>query len=551
MEMQKHKTTQKFFKFVHEALQGKKPNKLIKWKVSKDFRFCIDLLGNIADAKSESPDAFIDAVESAFTELFTELNKLIIKRIEKTRTNREYPKLSSLSTEEVTRKFEIPSQVSALFLGEGHPNSNMSNINIKKVLDNLTFPTLITVVMTGVALTSTRVLYANRQFLNDFAESIKQNRHTKRALYLTDTLRDKNGVSNSLTGKLKEIQRSEAPIDFLICHEEADSEAHLHVIRPLTSFNLPGYGDQEIRIPNLMEIVKIFYEGGYDRVICSTEGPMALVSLFLKTMFNVPAYFLMHTDWMDFIEHNTDLNIHERDRIRRVLRALYQQYEGVFTLNSDHQEWLIGHEMELQKDRVHLTAHHARDRDDEATPIRKSDLFPDATDDTPVLFLACRLSSEKGIFDLPEILDKVRESIPDAKLVIAGQGPAEDELKSRMPDSVFLGWVNQRQLAECYLGLDLFVFPSKFDTYGNVILEAFVHGMPVVAYNCKGPKDIIEHGNSGFLAETVDEMSSQIVDYFSEQENKAAMRRYAIERGADYQAEPIMKRFLADLGLAE
>lgn len=551
MEMQKHKTTQKFFRFIHDALHGKKPNKLIKWKTPKEFKFCVEILERIADSKHESPDVFIDTVENAFTELFTELNKLIIKRIKITGKHREYPKLSSLSTEEITRKFEIPSQMSALFLGEGRHSSDMSNINIKKVLDNLTFPTLITLVMTGVALTSTRVLYANRHFLNEFADSLNKNHHSKRALYLTDTLRDRNGVSNSLTGKLKEIQRTNAPVDFLICHEDADPEAHLYVIRPLASFKVPGYGDQDIRIPDLMEIARIFYQGGYDRVVCSTEGPMALVSLFLKLMFNVPAYFLMHTDWMDFIEHNTDMTIHERDRIRRVLRALYRQFEGVFTLNRDHRDWLIGHEMELQKERVHLTAHHAKARDDDAMPLSKSSLFPDATDDTPVLFLACRLSAEKGVFELPEMLDKVRCSLPDIKIVIAGQGPAEDELKKRLPDAVFLGWLSQRQLAECYLGLDLFVFPSKFDTYGNVILEAFVHGMPVIAYNCKGPKDIIEHGKSGFLVDSIDEMSSQIIHYFSSRENMPAMSQSALDRADEYKAEPIMQRFLGDLGLVE
>ena len=405
--------------------------------------------------------------------------------------------------------------------------------------------------MTGVALTSTRVLYANREFLNEFADNVGKNHHTKRALYLTDTLRDKNGVSNSLSGKLREIQRADHPIDFLICHEDAATEEHLHVVRPLTSFNIPGYGDQEIRVPNLMEIVRIFYEGGYDRVVCSTEGPMAIVSLFLKAMFNVPAYFFMHTDWIDFIEHNTEMNRHERDRVRRILRALYQQYEGVFALNSDHRDWLIDHEMELEEDRVFLTAHHARDKDTEAQPIDKRSLFPDADEDTPVLFLACRLSAEKGIFDLPEILQRVRKSVPDLKIVIAGQGPAEEELKEKIPDAVFLGWVDQRKLAECYLGLDLFVFPSKFDTFGNVILEAFVHGMPVAAYNCKGPKDIVEHGVSGYLADSIEEMSDQIISYFAWQAKSDTMRQNAVARAAEYKAEPIMQRFLCDLGLTE
>ena len=55
LEMQKHKHTRKFFDFVHAALQGKKPNKLIKWKVKKDYRFCISYLEKIADSRKKHP----------------------------------------------------------------------------------------------------------------------------------------------------------------------------------------------------------------------------------------------------------------------------------------------------------------------------------------------------------------------------------------------------------------------------------------------------------------------------------------------------------------
>ncbi len=553
LEMQKHKHIKKFFKFVHDALQGKKPSKLITWKISKDYKFCIRHLEDIADSKKHSPEVFIETVNQSITELFNHLNQLIIKRVKKSSQTNYTGKtrLEKLSTEEIIRKFEIPSSLSALISGDSQHHSNMSDFNVNQLLDNLSFPVLISLILAGVTFTSTRVLYQNRQFLNDFAEHIDSNQHDKRALYLTDTLRDKNGVSNSLSGKLREIQRTDSPIDFLICHDDAEPEPHLHVVKPLTSFSLPAYGEQEIRIPDLMEIVRIFYEGGYDRIICSTEGPMALVSLFIKQMFNVPCYFFMHTDWVDFIKHTTELNRHERDRIRRLLRALYKQYNGIFVLNSDHRDWLTGHEMFLDEDKVHLTAHHAQQRDPMAKALQKSSLFADANDDTPILFMASRLSKEKGIFDLPDIVARVRQSIPDLRLVIAGSGPAEEELKAQLPDAKFLGWVDKQQLAACYLGLDLFVFPSRFDTFGNVIIEAFTHGMPAVAYNCKGPKDIIEDRVSGYLANDIEQISEQIISFFTWPSKRELMRQNALKRAAQYQAEPIMQRFIQDLGLAD
>lgn len=549
LEMQKHKKTMKFFEFIHDALQGKKPNKLLTWQVSKDYKFCIQHLINIADSRKGSPEQFVDTVNASINDLFTHLNKLIAKRINDAIENNKGIQLDSFSTEEITRKFEIPSQLTALFFGDGKRQDNISNIKVESLLDNLSFPVLISLILAGSTLASTRVLYQNRAFLNDFAAHLGKNHHSKRALYLTDTLRDKNGVSNSLSGKLREVQTANLPIDFLICHADVEPEPHLHVLRPISSFEVQRYGEQEIRIPDLMAIARIFYEGGYDRIICSTEGPMALVSLFIQQMFNVPSYFFMHTDWIDFIKHTTDLNQYERDRVRRLMRALYNRYDGVFVLNTEHRNWLTGHEMQLEPKKVLLTAHHTQPRNLSVQRVAKSSIVKGATEDTPIMLIACRVSREKGIFDLPKIIALAKQKTPDLQIVVAGSGPALDELRIALPEATFVGWQSKEQLAALYLSLDLFIFPSRFDTFGNVILESFVHGMPAIAYNCKGPKDIIQHGINGYLVEDIDDMSKQISEYFASSSTRETMRHKAILRATEYQAEPIMQQFLLDLGL--
>ncbi len=549
LEMQKHKKTMKFFSFIHDALHGKKPQRFLKWQAAKDYKFCITQLEKIADSKRNSPELFVDTVNESIGELFNHLNRLIAKRIRKALEKHEGSSLKDFSTEELTRKLEIPSQLTSLFLGDGKRQDNMSNINLAEALDSLSFPVLISTVLAGSTLASTRVLYQNRDLLNRFARELGRNEHSKRALYLTDTLLDKNGVSTSLSGKLKEIKRTNLPIDFLICHPEAEPESHLHVVRPIADIDLHPFGEQTLRVPDVMEIARIFYEGGYDRIVCSTEGPMALVTLFLQQMFNVPSYFFMHTDWIDFITHTTNLNQHERDRIRRLMRALYNRFDGVFVLNREHRDWLTGYEMELPDDRVFLTAHHTAPRNLQIQPVRKADLIPGASEQTPVLFIACRLSREKGIFDLPDIVREARLSVPGLKIVVAGSGPASKELQRAMPDAIFVGWQTPEQLASLYLGLDLFVFPSRFDTFGNVLLEALTHGMPALAYNCKGPKDIIEHEISGYLVEDIDAMAEAIVGFFNNTPAQEVMKENARKRAARFQAEPIMQQFLADLGL--
>lgn len=549
LELQKHKHSRKFFEFVHDALQGKKPNKMLKWKISRKYRFCIRHLENIADSRHKSPEVFMATVNESIAELFTELNRLMLTRIQESELLSESGLLENLSTEELTRKFELPSQLSALLFGGSSKHTRVGGRRFCKLADQLSFPALISLVLVGASLASTRVLYQNRQFLNNFSATTGRNQHERRVLYLTDTLFDKNGVSTSLGGKLRQIQQNDIAIDFLICHETAKPAPHLHVLRPLANFTLPDSGGQQIRVPDLMQIARIFYEGGYDRVVCSTEGPMVLVSLFLKHKFNVPSYFFMHTDWIEYIKCTTNATAHERDRIRRLLRLLYSQFDGIFVLNTDHREWLTGHEMQLQPEQVHLTAHAAPQTLPDVVPANKRELFADATEQTPVLFIACRLSREKGLFDLPEVLSKARETLPDLRVVIAGCGPDEEALKSALPDALFLGWVDQARLAQLYAGLDLFAFPSRFDTFGNVLLEAFVYGMPAVAYNCKGPKDIIEHGVSGYLVETPQEMAEQIIGHYRWPDKRSAMRDNALRRAAQYQADDIMTRFVQALGL--
>ncbi|HVT36089.1 MAG TPA: glycosyltransferase, partial [Nevskiaceae bacterium] len=183
------------------------------------------------------------------------------------------------------------------------------------------------------------------------------------------------------------------------------------------------------------------------------------------------------------------------------------------------------------------------------TPVKKSELIAGATDETPVLFMAGRLSKEKGILELPEIYRRARKEIPDLRIVIAGIGPAEAELRELLPEATYLGWINRERIEQMYAGLDLFVFPSKFDTFGNVVLEAFSQGMPVAAYNTKGPKDIIENGRNGYLVDKLGEMAAQIVKHFREPQRHASMRAAALRRVDDYQAGPIMREFLGRMGL--
>jgi glycosyltransferase involved in cell wall biosynthesis len=112
----------------------------------------------------------------------------------------------------------------------------------------------------------------------------------------------------------------------------------------------------------------------------------------------------------------------------------------------------------------------------------------------PIFLYVGRVAHEKN---LPAFLDL---DLPGSK-VLVGDGPALAALKHRYPHAHFIGRRENRALAAIYASADVFVFPSRTDTFGLVMLEALASGVPVAAYPVPGPLDIISDGEVGALDE--------------------------------------------------
>ena len=112
----------------------------------------------------------------------------------------------------------------------------------------------------------------------------------------------------------------------------------------------------------------------------------------------------------------------------------------------------------------------------------------------PVFLCVGRVAVEKN---LEAFLDL---DLPGTKLVV-GDGPARAALERKYPDAVFLGARHGEELAEIYAASDIFVFPSKTDTFGLVLLEALASGLPVAAFPVTGPRDVIGAAPVGVLDE--------------------------------------------------
>jgi glycosyltransferase involved in cell wall biosynthesis len=110
----------------------------------------------------------------------------------------------------------------------------------------------------------------------------------------------------------------------------------------------------------------------------------------------------------------------------------------------------------------------------------------------PVFMYVGRVSVEKNIEAFLSL------DLPGTKVVV-GDGPALAELKARHGDAVFTGARTGRELTACYTSADVFVFPSKTDTWGLVLMEALACGVPVAAYPIMGPRDVIGADGPGVL----------------------------------------------------
>ena len=87
----------------------------------------------------------------------------------------------------------------------------------------------------------------------------------------------------------------------------------------------------------------------------------------------------------------------------------------------------------------------------------------------------------------------------ESRKFVVGDGPARASLEKRYPEAVFFGYRHGRELGELYAAADLFVFPSRTDTFGVVMIEALASGLPVAARPVTGPLDIITSAKLGAL----------------------------------------------------
>ncbi|MCX6790501.1 MAG: glycosyltransferase family 1 protein [Candidatus Kaiserbacteria bacterium] len=145
---------------------------------------------------------------------------------------------------------------------------------------------------------------------------------------------------------------------------------------------------------------------------------------------------------------------------------------------------------------------------------------------TPVFVYFSRLAPEKN----PEEFLKLK--LPGTKLVI-GPGPLRKKLEKKYgKENMFVGPKRGQELVDWLSLADVFVFPSRTETFGLVALEALACGLPVAAHDVMGPRDIVEEGKDGFLSDDLGEAALNCLKLSREECRKKA-EQYSWKRSAD------------------
>ena len=127
----------------------------------------------------------------------------------------------------------------------------------------------------------------------------------------------------------------------------------------------------------------------------------------------------------------------------------------------------------------------------------------DGNPDAPLLIYVGRMSAEKNLSILNDIMPILREKVPGTRLAMVGAGPQLEQMKKEFDPAytVFTGYMSGTPLAQSFASADVFAFPSLTETLGLVALESFASGVPVVGAHAGGIPFVIEDGKTGELVD--------------------------------------------------
>lgn len=248
----------------------------------------------------------------------------------------------------------------------------------------------------------------------------------------------------------------------------------------------PGYGEIRLALATTGQVGRRLRAFGAEAIHIATEGPLGLAARRWCLRARLPFTTAYHTHFPDYVSARTGLPA-----------AWFWRYERWF--HGPAASVLAATpslRRQLAAQGIGPTAPFGRGVDlanfsAESAPHAAYAALP-----RPIQLYVGRVAVEKNI----EAFLATRH--PGTRVVV-GDGPARKALERKFPDVIFLGALRGAALASAYAGADVFVFPSRTDTFGMVLIEALASGVPVAAYPVQGPIDIVTP-ETGCLDEDLD-----------------------------------------------
>jgi glycosyltransferase involved in cell wall biosynthesis/predicted metal-dependent phosphoesterase TrpH len=303
-------------------------------------------------------------------------------------------------------------------------------------------------------------------------------------------LADGIGSTHGVTRAIEEIRSRGVPgFDIEVVGTDASVDRRLSAV---AEFEVPHYPGLRIGVPSLSAAVQTLAEGTFDLIHVCSPGPAGVAGVLASRGLGVPLVGSYHTELIAYAGLRSGEQL-LADTMALGVSAFYGACDLVLSPSPASDTALegigVGAEKVARWDRgVDMT------RFDPG--LRGEMALPDAIN---VLY-AGRVTREKGADLLADAFLSARERDPRLRLLLVGGGPEQEHLRERLGDAAtFLGWLDGVELARAYASADMFLFPSRTDTFGQVILEAQASGLAVVAVAEGGPRSLIENRVSGLL----------------------------------------------------
>ena len=252
-------------------------------------------------------------------------------------------------------------------------------------------------------------------------------------------------------------------------------------------------------IPHLPSLMRILSESEVDLVQCSTPGPMGFAALLACRIAGIPVIGQYHTDVPEYALRLTGDPTAARI-VHQIVGFFYRGLDHVLVPSDHVRDIVVG----MGVPEAHVTRVPRGIDLDLFTPERRDvhafERF--GLNGEPKVLYVDRISREKGLDHLIDSFRQVATDVPNARLVLVGDGPMRPTLEAEAPDTcVFTGTVRGEELARLFASADIFVFPSETETFGNAVIEAQAAGIPVVVTDKGAARELVVDGVTGFVAD--------------------------------------------------